>query len=295
MGGGAIGREGPTLQISTSVFHYFGKKVRRFVPETAEQTWIVAGAAAGLASAFNTPLGGIVYAIEELGVTHFHRIRTALVSAVIISGVVAQWLLGSYLYLGYPQLQTIEFSFLPIALLTGVVTGFCGGAFGRLLFLLLRFRTRIFSVSGLALVTLACGLAMAGLTWLMPQTAGTGVEVITGFLFRGEVSSPQLVGVRFFGTIISYLSGGRGRNFFALAGHWRQYRRLDDKYLQHSASQFDGALGHDWIFDWRYAHSLYRFYFGFGNDRSPLRHFPYDAGGTGRPVECTSGGLPVVL
>jgi H+/Cl- antiporter ClcA len=126
---------------------------------------------------------------------------------------VAQWLLGSYLYLGYPQLQTIEFSFLPIALLTGVVTGFCGGAFGRLLFVLLGYRTRILSVGGLALVTLACGLAMAGLTWLKPQTAGTGVDVITGFLFRSEVSSPLLVAVRFFGTIISYLSGAAGGIF----------------------------------------------------------------------------------
>ena len=213
VGGGAIGREGPTLQISTSIFHFFGRKVRRFVPETAEQTWIVAGAAAGLASAFNTPLGGIVYAIEELGITHFHKIRTALVSAVIISGVVAQWLLGGYLYLGYPALQTIEISFLPIAILAGVITGFLGAFFGKMLFYFLEHRRRFTDVRALAAISAASGLLMAALVWGTPHAAGTGIEVITGFLFRGEHSNPILILARFFGTMISYLSGAAGGIF----------------------------------------------------------------------------------
>jgi H+/Cl- antiporter ClcA len=213
LGGGAIGREGPTIQISTSVFHFFGKKVRRFVPETAEQTWIVAGAAAGLASAFNTPLGGIVYAIEELGVVHFHRIRTALVSAVIVSGLVAQWMLGGYLYLGYPQLQTIELSFLPIAILVGLITGLLGGFFGQLLFVALKHRSKFTELRVLAGITVVCGVLMAALISLTPHAAGTGVEVITGFLFRGQMSSPYLVLARYFGTMISYLSGAAGGIF----------------------------------------------------------------------------------
>lgn len=213
LGGGAIGREGPTLQISTSVFHFFGRQVRRFAPDTNEQTWVVAGAAAGLASAFNTPLGGIVYAIEELGIVHFHRVRTALLSAVIVSGLVAQWILGSYLYLGFPQLQTIGLSFLPIALLTGLLTGLCGGWFGHLLFYFLELRLRVRSAKYLALITLGCGLFMASLFMLTPHAEGTGIELITGFLFRGENASPTLIAARFFGTMVSYLSGAAGGIF----------------------------------------------------------------------------------
>jgi len=213
LGGGAIGREGPTLQISTTIFHYFGRKVRRFVPETSEQIWIVAGAAAGLASAFNTPLGGIVYAIEELGITHFHRIRTALVSAVIISGLVAQWILGSYLYLGLPHLQTITFSFLPVAAVVGVATGLLGGIFGQLLYYFLRLRTKIRSWARLATITLLMGVIMAGLMFWTSEAVGTGVETITGFLFRDEHSSYILVIARFWGTMVSYLSGAAGGIF----------------------------------------------------------------------------------
>jgi H+/Cl- antiporter ClcA len=78
-GGAAIGREGPTLQISACIFHFFGQRLRRYFPKTDSHTWIIAGAAAGLASAFNTPLGGIVYAIEEMGTLHFQKIKHAAI------------------------------------------------------------------------------------------------------------------------------------------------------------------------------------------------------------------------
>lgn len=61
-GGGAIGREGPTLQVSAALFHFVGKRIEKFSGFYDRQMWAIAGAAAGLASAFNTPLGGIVYA-----------------------------------------------------------------------------------------------------------------------------------------------------------------------------------------------------------------------------------------
>mgnify|MGYP002137697295 CR=1 FL=1 len=84
---------------------------------------VVAGGSAGLAAAFNTPLGGIVFAVEELSQQHFNRFKTFLISAVIVSGLVAQWILGPYLYLGYPKLNTITFSALPWSLAVGVIAG----------------------------------------------------------------------------------------------------------------------------------------------------------------------------
>lgn len=212
-GGGAIGREGPTLQVSASVFHFFGRNVRKFVGKTSEQTWIVAGAAAGLAAAFNTPLGGIVYAIEELGVVHFHRIRMALISAVIVSGVVAQWLLGSYLYLGFPPLQNIGFTFLPWALLAGAISGYLGACFGFVLARLSFLRLKTNSPKMYALYALIAGLCMAALIKIDPRAHGTGLEVMTGFLFRDEKSGVLLVALRWIGTTASYLSGAAGGIF----------------------------------------------------------------------------------
>lgn len=212
-GGGAIGREGPTLQISASLFHLMGKQVRRLVPKTSEQMWIVAGAAAGLASAFNTPLGGIVYAIEELGAVHFQRIRTALLSAVIVSGLVAQGLLGSYLYLGSVSLQTISFSFLPWALVVGVVAGGLGGVFGRLLYKLAMFRVGLKSWRAQLALTIFCGLVIATLVQFTTKATGPGLETMLGLLFRDEHANLGLVAIRFSGTLFSYLSGAAGGIF----------------------------------------------------------------------------------
>lgn len=213
VGGGAIGREGPTLQISASLFHFFGAQVRRVLPSTSEQTWIVAGAAAGLAAAFNTPLGGIVYAIEELGAVHFHRVRTALLSAVIIAGLVAQWWIGNYLYLGFPALQDIGFPFLPWALAVGLITGLLGGVFGRLLYILASLRAGLTGWRKPLLVTLACGLVMAGLMQLSTHASGPGLELMQGLLFHGEKAGPLQVAIRFVATMVSYLSGAAGGIF----------------------------------------------------------------------------------
>lgn len=206
LGGGAVGREGPTIQLCSAIFHFFGKQVRRVLPETSEQTWVVAGAAAGLASAFNTPLGGIVYAIEELGVPHFHRIRTALLSAVIVAGLVSQWLLGSYLFFGYPVLQPMAFTFLPVVILCGFVSGFAGSLWGHALAALFRVRSKL-KKNQVILWTIGCGLVMAIILKFDHRASGTGTRLITGFLFNHDHSSLRLVAARIFGTTATSLSG----------------------------------------------------------------------------------------
>ncbi len=213
LGGGAIGREGPTLQVSASIFYFLSRWTKKYTSQVSEQTWIVAGAAAGLASAFNTPLGGIVYAIEELSIAHFHKIRTALLSAVIVSGLVAQWMLGSYLYLGFPQLTAIGFGFLPVAALNGAITGFLGACFGKLLYFLLQKRLKFKKVLHLGIITVICGFGIATVAVWDHRVAGPGIEVMSGFLFKEDHADLKLVFVRFFGTLLSYLSGAAGGIF----------------------------------------------------------------------------------
>ena len=94
LGGGAIGREGPTIQIAASIYKIVYQLLPKWWPKIAKKNMLVTGAAAGLAAAFNTPLGGIVFAIEELTKTHFSYYKTAIFSSVIIAGLSAQALLG---------------------------------------------------------------------------------------------------------------------------------------------------------------------------------------------------------
>lgn len=212
-GGGAIGREGPTLQISAVIFHQVGNLVRRLYPNSSEQTWVIAGAAAGLASAFNTPLGGIVYAIEELGSKHFHKVRTALLSAVIISGIVAQGILGSYLYLGYPQLQPIPLHRWPFVLLTGLIAGLGGAIFSQILIRTTALRARLKKPWQLAGVAILCGTIAVALIFNSSANFGSGGPLISKILSTNEPASFTLMATRVIATCAAYLSGAAGGIF----------------------------------------------------------------------------------
>ncbi len=209
LGGGAIGREGPTIQIAASLFFAIGMPFKKIWPSLSHQSLLIAGGSAGIAAAFNTPLGGIVFAVEELSHQHFNRFKHFLISAVIISGLVAQWLLGPYLYLGYPKLAVISFGALPWALATGVVCGLAGGAFGRALVWLGQ-RQRKARPKTRAQVALLVGLAMAGLALLLgPEVLGGGSDLVSRLLFEEDrhMGIGEVLG-RFVGPLISSLAGG---------------------------------------------------------------------------------------
>jgi H+/Cl- antiporter ClcA len=212
LGGSVTGREGPTIQISAGLFHFVGRFTRRFIPQIDPQTWIVAGAAAGLAAAFNTPLGGIVFAIEEMSIS-FKRFRTALIISIIIAGLVSQWVLGTYLYLGYPSVGDISFSILPKALLIGVITGLAGSLYGFCIKRLLDWRARFKTGYSLALLALVCGLALAFMAFLDPDASGSGTRVMNALLFKGQVAGWDLPLFRIAGSLVFYVSGAAGGIF----------------------------------------------------------------------------------
>lgn len=212
MGGAVLGREGPTIHISASIFRGVSRLFRKFRVQTDESAWIVAGAAAGLAAAFNTPLGGIVFAIEEMSV-HFKRFRTVLLSSIIIAGLVSQWILGSYLYLGYPQIGEVSFSILWPALLVGGLSGLLGAFYGQCLKQVVAWRARLKTKTQLALLALACGLVLAGFAWLDPHASGSGLDMMNSMLFKDEKAGWDLPLLRAAGSLVFYTSGGAGGIF----------------------------------------------------------------------------------
>jgi H+/Cl- antiporter ClcA len=209
LGGGAIGREGPTIQIAASIFYSLGMPFRRIWPTLSHQSLLVAGGSAGIAAAFNTPLGGIVFAVEELSQQHFHRFKTFLISAVIVAGLVAQWLLGPYLYLGYPRLAPISFSALPWASVVGVLGGIAGACFGRCIVWTARFN--FLKPSGRVKLAILVGLLTALSGWLFgSEVLGSGSGLVTRVLFQEadkQVDAWTLVG-RFFNPIMACAVGG---------------------------------------------------------------------------------------
>lgn len=214
LGGGAIGREGPTIQIAGSIFYV----IHRWIPKTwtklSNQGFILTGAAAGLAAAFNTPLGGVVFAMEELAKIHVRHFRTALFSAVIIAGLTAQAFLGPYLYLGYPDVKGLQFSiFLGVAA-TAVVAGVLGSLMCKAILKMMKWK-KAFTPTKNILFLLIAGLAIATTAYFLHDAVlGSGKELMNHLLFTTDKNTRwDTVVMRIAGPIVCFNTGAAGGVF----------------------------------------------------------------------------------
>lgn len=130
--GASIGREGPTVQIGASIMHAFHGR-GPFRSAALRRKLILAGGAAGIAAAFNTPLAGIMFAIEELSKEHVFNANSSVLITVILSGLISLSLLGNYTYFGSTGAFLDWQSGIPVILACGLAGGIAGGLFSRLL------------------------------------------------------------------------------------------------------------------------------------------------------------------
>ena len=132
LAGLSLGREGPSVQVAAGIM----LTARRWLPERSAVSThglLVAGGAAGIAAAFNTPLAGIMFAIEELSRTPEQRSSGLLMSAIVLAGLMAVSVYGNATYFGIIHANGIDLSLLLPGLLVAVTSGVLGGVFSRLL------------------------------------------------------------------------------------------------------------------------------------------------------------------
>jgi CIC family chloride channel protein len=211
----ALGREGPTIQMGAAV----GQMVSGWFSCTQRErrTLIAAGAGAGLAAAFNAPLAGLVFVLEEVQRDFSPGVFTA---ALIASGVadVTTRLLTGQLPVFHVQTEPIPpLSFLPFALLLGVVAGLLGIAFNRGLLRSLDLFERLrqwpaWMTGGLV------GLVVGTVALFAPIAVGGGHRLVESML-EGQLSLLALGAffvLRFGLTMLSYGCGAPGGIFAPL-------------------------------------------------------------------------------
>ncbi|WGS54961.1 chloride channel protein (plasmid) [Paraburkholderia sp. D15] len=134
LGGFTIGREGPTIHVGAALMfnlrRFYPKRFRAIRGAELERRLALAGAAAGLSAAFNAPLAGVVFAIEELTRSFEQRTSGVLITAIIFAGIVSLGLQGNYTYFGtidvgprFPDLLVVA------VVLIGAISGVAGGIF----------------------------------------------------------------------------------------------------------------------------------------------------------------------
>lgn len=210
LAGLSIGREGPTVQVGAGVM----VSAKRWLsPQSGidAHDLMVAGAAAGIAAAFNTPLGGIVFALEQLTRRRHISHSSLVIAAIVLAGLIAVAVFGNETYFGRLRVQAMSWSLLLPGLLVALVAGFGGGLFARLIVVSVRGLPDRFSrwrtafplrfAAGCGLVVAIIGLATQG------ATAGAGY-LTTRALLEGQGELPGVYTLlKFCATWISAWSG----------------------------------------------------------------------------------------
>jgi H+/Cl- antiporter ClcA len=232
LGGGAIGREGPTIQIAGCIFRKVNQLMPKSFPKISKRNMIMTGAAAGLAAAFNTPLGGIVFAVEELTKTHISYFKIAILSAIIIAGLTAQGILGPYLYVGYPDVSNLSRYIFFIVILVAIIAGLAGSFMCKMILKIFQWKSTFKNKSSEIFYVLGCALIVCLVTYFLGTgILGSGKEEMSAVLFsQNKYAGSAIPFVRMAGTVLSFTSGAAGGIFApslsagatigSLVAHW---------------------------------------------------------------------------
>lgn len=217
LAGLSLGREGPSVQVAAGVMN----AVRRWLPSpstVSEHGLLVAGGAAGIAAAFNAPLAGVMFAIEELSRTPEQRSSGLIISAIVLAGLIAVSIYGNNAYFGVIEVHQINFGLVVPGLLVALSGGIAGGTFANLLIRSLGGRgsdvfTRWRQKSPVTFAAM-CGLAVAIIGFLTDgATFGSGYAHSKVMLSAGEAEPLQYAALKYLATWFTAWSGVPGGIF----------------------------------------------------------------------------------
>lgn len=130
--GGSVGREGPIIQIGSAFGSTLGQVVR--MPAEDRCTLVAAGGAAGIAATFNTPVGGVLFAVELMLPTVSAATLLPVGFATIVATHLGRWVFGTFPAFYIPKLDVPAFTLeslrmVPALAVAGVVLGLLAALF----------------------------------------------------------------------------------------------------------------------------------------------------------------------
>ncbi len=211
----ALGREGPTVQMGSAMGAAVAERLGS--PPRERLTLIASGAGAGLAAAFNAPLAGLVFVLEEVQRDFRPTVFGAAFVAAAVADILARLTVGQLPVFTIPSYPVSPLTALPIFALLGVITGVVGVAFNRGLLGTLNIFGRL---SGRALFGAAAlvGASVGVVGWFAPDLIG-GAHGLTETVLVGGVTLaaiPVIFALRFGLTLLSYATGAPGGIFAPL-------------------------------------------------------------------------------
>ena len=210
--GASVGREGPTVQVGASVMF----AVAGLAGIGRHNGLVLAGSGAGIAAAFNAPLAGIVFAIEELAKAFTGRINEIIIGSVAIGGAISWLIIGNYPYFGEVSThlgRSVDWLAVPVCAVLG---GVLGGLFSWAMVAIMRRPPRFIAILRRRPVLFAalCGLAVAGLSIeTFGYAAGSGYGETRLGLEQGALMPWWFGFAKLLSTLLSSVSGLPGGLF----------------------------------------------------------------------------------
>lgn len=216
--GMVLGREGPTVQLGANIAQLVND-ASRVKDAGSRHTLLVTGAAAGLTAAFNAPLAGILFVIEEMRPQFKYNLISvkAIFIGVIMSCIVFRLFNGDGSVIHIGKFSSAPMNTLWLYLVLGMLFGVVGVIFNKLLFYVqtqfqqfYQNKTSRFMLTGGVIGALCGGLAL-----IIPEITGGGFDLIPA-LSSGQYSLIALLiffVLRTITSIVSFASGAPGGIF----------------------------------------------------------------------------------
>lgn len=211
-GGGSLGREGPSVQMSASIFFVTAKRLRKFLPKISLESWIYAGVGTGLAVAFNAPIAGLICVCEKTFkfgstnlISNMFWAALAVMIFLLISNESASLFTAEHVDFRY-DIEEISSIFL-IAASCGLVTYFFRNISSRL-----HEKFMAIESNKWHLIPIITGLLVSIISaYYGVYAVGGGITTVNDALGHADVfSSPGEVIGRIATTILTFISGSAG-------------------------------------------------------------------------------------
>lgn len=217
LGGLSLGREGPSIQIGAAAAQGYCRLFKKVKLE--EKFLITSGASAGLAAAFNAPLAGVIFSLEEIHKNFSPIVLTSSLAASITADFVSKNFFGLNPVFRINNLNALPLKYYPYVLMLGIILGLTGIVFNKSLLKtqdlyngIGLFKKKPYIKPVLAMM-FACTFGL-----LLPQVLGGGHEIVQGLIDDKTtiVFIMVLLLSKFIFTMISYGSGAPGGIFLPL-------------------------------------------------------------------------------
>ncbi len=210
--GGSVGREGPIIQIGSSIGSMVGQFLR--VPSKRLKTLVGCGSAAGIAAAFNAPIAGALFAVEiilmDFTVAQFSPIVISSVMATVISHSFE----GDFAAFVVPHYQLVSPYEIIFYFVLGALSGIVSFLFIKLLYLFEDFFDNRLKIPEYLNPAIG-GLGIGAIGLIFPQVMGVGYDSINDALYGNMIwyIALILIFIKILATSITLGSGGSGGIF----------------------------------------------------------------------------------